>query len=624
METSRSKNSTPRFASVWRTRWHWPAVRRTALTEVTYSTTTLVHPSEAPLRFESGPARKESDPPLRLDTGAPLRAERGVAPRLSGSAAPRTRGVGGGECLERARTSVTVASTVEPNASTVDATRGPASASKRSPSSPYAEEDSESYEDEDSESASSREDSASFSPRRRPLSVSSGTAGRGDTVASAEPRSVSRFSRFSRSPSASSSSVSDTVASAEPSVDAEIPADVAVRGGSVPGASSSPSPSPSLAAESYSEPDASESDTGPMSTTLSESSKSYASARVCSGVPGTGVGASSEAFAAGGGAIAAGAIAAGAVAGAIAGASSVTSSVASSVTSSFTSSVTSSIVSPVASSVEPDRCASSPSSSSADDASVSYSSESSSSSSSPSPESENVSSSDGSSESTRLTSCSRAAAASASALATRSALKPGSAALSSLPSSALATAASMSSTSAWSIRPRSGTSAPRTRCAAPFASSLGLDGASRASSADLGSTVTFACRKEPKPLPLPAPDAAAGGVSRGTSTISPDDSTSDFAVCTGATPKVRADRAETEGPSVSGFGAERHAPIAAPRSARARKVLAHTRATTSASRGFFSFSTTCRWQPERPKHTRDKSRRLGENRRPRVARRDRS
>ena len=192
-----------------------------------------------------------------------------------------------------------------------------------------------------------------------PFSVSSGTAGRGSR-APAEPRSVSRFSRFSRSPSASSSSVSDTVASAEPSVDAEIPADVAVRGGSVPGASSSPSPSPSLAAESYSEPDASESDTGPMSTTLSESSKSYASARVCSGVPGTGVGASSEAFAAGGGAIAAGAIAAGAVAGAIAGASSVTSSVASSVTSSFTSSVTSSIVSPVASSVEPDRCASSP------------------------------------------------------------------------------------------------------------------------------------------------------------------------------------------------------------------------------------------------------------------------
>ena len=39
--------------------------------------------------------------------------------------------------------------------------------------------------------------------------------------------------------------------------------------------------------------------------------------------------------------------------------------------------------------------------------------------------------------------------------------------------------------------------------------------ASRASSADLGSTVTFACRKEPKPLPLPAPDAAVASALEG-------------------------------------------------------------------------------------------------------------
>ena len=97
-------------------------------------------------RLANADSRAESAP-LRLDDGTPpLRAERGVAPRLlwfrgsDASAAPRTRGVGGGECFERARTSVTVASTVEPNASTVDATRGPASASKRSSSSPYAEE----------------------------------------------------------------------------------------------------------------------------------------------------------------------------------------------------------------------------------------------------------------------------------------------------------------------------------------------------------------------------------------------------------------------------------------------------------------------------------------------------
>ena len=100
-----------------------------------------------------------------------------------------------------------------------------------------------------------------------------------------------------------------------------------------------------------------------------------------------------------------------------------------------------------------------------------------------------------------------------------------------------------------------------------------------------------------------APDAAAGGVSRGTSTISPDDSTSDFAVCTGATPKVRADRAETKG---------RPSPASAPRDtppsrlrgrASAEGPRAHPRDHLCVER-FFSFSTTCRWQPERPKHTR--------------------
>ena len=94
-----------------------------------------------------------------------------------------------------------------------------------------------------------------------------------------------------------------------------------------------------------------------------------------------------------------------------------------------------------------------------------------------------VSSSDGSSAA-RLTSCSRAAAAASARAATRSALKPGCGARRHCPRARSPTAASMSSTSAWSIR-RVRTSAPRTGCAAPFASSLGLDGASRASSADI-------------------------------------------------------------------------------------------------------------------------------------------
>ena len=45
METSLSRNSTPKFAKVCRTRWHCPTVFLTAATEVTYSTTTLCHPS---------------------------------------------------------------------------------------------------------------------------------------------------------------------------------------------------------------------------------------------------------------------------------------------------------------------------------------------------------------------------------------------------------------------------------------------------------------------------------------------------------------------------------------------------------------------------------------------------